>query len=221
MAFTARVLVLAFVAVFFSGVAHSVAHPYRRQPTDPGTAPSPTRMSARDLEDFEAEVGYSPIVVDGVLVDPSGECPTPGGVGPASFETACMAHDFRYDVLRYADAKRSPLEPLARFEADRLLYEDILHTCRTVRCEASAALYFVAVSANSLRQGYQAPVEEPAIPWLLLTMVVLVVAWAGPKRAFAGSLQALVTRLRAHGRRRVPAPLGPDRLRPMPDVRAG
>ena len=179
--FAYRLLVLAMASVLASGVGHAVASP----PESSGTIDDITsliRERTHPPAGFEAELGYTPISRDGLLLDPDGECSTPGRIGPSSFDTACKAHDFGYDVLRFALAIGRRPHPSARFEADRLLYQDLLETCSTHRCEATAALYFAAVSANSLRQGYQAPAREPATPWAVLVMGVILLAWLDPCR---------------------------------------
>lgn len=179
--FAYRLLVLAMASVLASGVGHAVASP----PESAGTIDDITsliRERTHPPAGFEAELGYTPISRDGLLLDPDGGCSTPGRIGPSSFDTACKAHDFGYDVLRFALAIGRRPHPSARFAADRLLYQDLLETCSTHRCEATAALYFTAVSANSLRQGYQAPAREPATPWAVLVMGVILLAWLDPCR---------------------------------------
>lgn len=181
--FLFRLLVTAMAAMLASGVGHAMASPVVRgaaeRDDDVATA---IRERNGAPAGFETELGYSPIARDGLLLDPDGGCSTPGHIGPRSFETACQAHDFGYDVLRFAAATGHRPDPSARLEADRLLYRDAVDTCTTFGCEATAALYFAAVSANSVRQGYQAPSEEPTIPWALLGIGVLLVAWLDSSR---------------------------------------
>ncbi|MBF6336192.1 hypothetical protein IU450_09880 [Nocardia abscessus] len=116
--------------------------------------------------DFVASFGYRPSTLDGVLVDPSGDCSSPVTL-PAEFDTACKAHDLGYDLLRYADQRGEPLGPWARQALDATLDRQMHQACAArvdpfsrARCDAMASIAHTAVDLNSRRQDYGAPVVE-------------------------------------------------------------
>ncbi|WP_432765814.1 hypothetical protein [Nocardia cyriacigeorgica] len=132
--------------------------------------------------DFADVMGYRPALVDGLLVNPHGDCSSPVPL-PAEFDTACKAHDLGYDLLRYADRQGAPLGPWARQAIDRTLGERMHLACDTRdeafargRCQVMAAVADTFVDLNSRRQDYGVPVTEsflgaaaadtPAQPWL-------------------------------------------------------
>src|SRR5262245_23988863 len=96
------------LAVLVAGVAAAltVANPSSGSPAhvDLDHAPS----------DFAAVMGYTPVVkqlADGTsrLVNPEGGCSVPGEGKPFDFNVACQAHDYGYDLLRYAEKKGTEL----------------------------------------------------------------------------------------------------------------
>ncbi|GGK43887.1 hypothetical protein [Nocardia camponoti] len=116
--------------------------------------------------DFVLRVGYLPAMRDGILVNPSGDCSSPVTL-PAEFDTACMAHDLGYDMLRYADRLNEPLGPWARKAVDGALNRRIHAACGArdddfarARCGVMADIAFTAVDVNSRRQEYGVPVVE-------------------------------------------------------------
>ncbi len=123
----------------------------------PGTVAIPT--------DFADESGYRPVITDGLLVDPGGECSSPVRL-PAEFRTACQAHDLGYDMLRYADAHGQPLGPWARRAVDTALEQRMRSACdhrqelEQARCQAMATVAVKAVDLNSRRQSYATPRPE-------------------------------------------------------------
>lgn len=179
LAFVARTLVFGMVAIGTSGVAHAVSQPARPDSDDAvRMVDSIVAGGAEDADvpaDFVDDIGYEPVPAAGTLINPNGGCSTPGAIGPEVFDTACRTHDLGYDVLRYAEQEGVRLNAQARFELDRRLYTDLLATCETPTCMATATAYFATVSANSIRQGYKAPHAEPTMPWvgLLLGVVTL------------------------------------------------
>ncbi len=136
---------------------------------------------------FDSNLSYRPVAVAGNLVNPNGGCSTPGRIGPESFDTACGTHDLGYDVLRFAEAEGDRLGAWARFNLDLLLYDDMLETCETVTCLATASAYYTAVTANSIRQGYKAPTEEPTVPWLGVWLIVVGLALTLPVGSLGGA----------------------------------
>ncbi|MGV9332903.1 hypothetical protein [Nocardia sp. NPDC003726] len=145
--------------------------------------------------DFAASFGYRPSTVDGMLVDPDGDCSSPVTL-PAEFDTACKAHDLGYDLLRYADRRGEPLGPWARQALDATLDRQMHQACAArvdsfsrARCEAMASIANTAVDLNSRRQDYGAPVVEP--------LFGAVESDSGPSRKLLGVLAAGITGLGA------------------------
>lgn len=179
-----RVVVIGFAALVVSGIGHAFLHPARNEPSDAARLVSSLIEKRATLANvptsFDSNLGYRPVAEAGTLVDPNGGCSTPGRIGPASFDTACRTHDLGYDVLRFAEVDGDRLGAWARFDLDLRLYADMLEPCETVRCQATAAAYYTAVTANSIRQGYKAPTEEPTVPWLGVGLIVLGLALIPP-----------------------------------------
>ncbi|MFI6999746.1 hypothetical protein [Nocardia sp. NPDC050175] len=120
-------------------------------------------------DDFTAQFGYRPSTVDGLVVNPQGDCSSPVTL-PAEFETACKAHDLGYDLLRYADQHGEPLGPWARQALDSTLDRHMHESCDSrvdsfsrARCNAMASIASTFVDLNSQRQGYGAPVVESGL----------------------------------------------------------
>lgn len=116
--------------------------------------------------DFFASFGYRPSTMDGLVVNPQGDCSSPVTL-PPEFDTACKAHDLGYDLLRYADRRGQPLGPWARQALDATLDRHMHEACATrvesfsrARCDAMATIANTAVDLNSRRQDYGAPVVE-------------------------------------------------------------
>ncbi|MFB8274211.1 hypothetical protein [Nocardia colli] len=117
-------------------------------------------------DDFAAQFGYRPSTLDGLVVNPQGDCSSPVTL-PVEFETACKAHDLGYDLLRYAEQRGEPLGPWARQALDSTLDRHMHESCDSrvdpfsrARCNAMAAIASTFVDLNSRRQGYGAPVVE-------------------------------------------------------------
>lgn len=160
---------------------------------DPGMA-----ATAAIPRDFATYSGYDPVLRQGVLVAPDGDCSSPVEL-PPEFDTACMAHDLGYDLLRYADSVGAPLGPWARQELDRTLGVRLHQACDAhgepmvrTRCETLASVAATAVELNSRRQHYGVPVvetftqaatqaatEHPTQPWLLRLVAFGLTAVAG------------------------------------------
>jgi len=115
--------------------------------------------------DFAAVEGYRPVVRGGVLLRPDGSCSSPVPL-PRGFTPSCDRHDLGYDLLRYAAVKGHPLRPWARVAIDRQLGAGLRAACARaggVGCGLAAAMAYVAVRANSRRQGDEVPgPENPA-----------------------------------------------------------
>lgn len=161
-----------------SGVGHALARPAHHESTEAERAveslitgyADPTVVPA----DFDAVLGYRPQAQSGTLARADGSCSTPFGIGPSSFEPACRTHDLGYDLLRYAEKTDGRLAAWARLRLDLRLYTDLRGTCADPRCRATAALYLVSLTGNSVRQGFTAPTSEPTSPWAAAGIGVLV-----------------------------------------------
>ena len=111
-----------------------------------------------------------------------GGCSSPLGGTRWGFASACELHDHRYDLLRQAAARGTPLSPSARRAADAVFAARLDMQCDAregldaIGCRVAARLYSGAVAANSWRQRYGPPLPEPALPWLAGTGVAVVVA---------------------------------------------
>lgn len=119
-------------------------------------------------EEITGELGYQPVVVDGVPSDPEGACSSPVPL-PASFTPACLTHDLGYDLLRVADTTGEAIPRGVRPALDRQLASRMTGSCtgaglRGVGCRAMAGVADAAVTANSWRQNDGAPVKE-SWPW--------------------------------------------------------
>lgn len=209
-----HLLVNGSLVLVISGIGHALAHPVRNQSPEVGEAVHavvdrhavPTSVPA----DFEDLLGYRPAVESGTLSRPDGTCSTPFGLGPPSFESACRTHDLGYDLLRYAEAKDGRLGAWARFELDRRLYQDLVRRCRTAGCRATAAVYFVSLTGNSVRQGFRAPEREPGLPWAALGIAVVGVSVGTSTRRSLAARRRLLSLIR--GIRR-PEPIASVRVR--------
>lgn len=122
--------------------------------------------------DFKQIMGYDPrlaTLADGTVraVNPGGSCSVPGDGRPFDFTVACQAHDFGYDVLRYAERKHAPLAAAARSQIDRLLTHDMRVQCAVdaseAGCDTTAAVFTVGVGFNSWRQVSGPPVDESGL----------------------------------------------------------
>ncbi|PTR31823.1 hypothetical protein C8K36_101859 [Rhodococcus sp. OK519] len=138
---------------------------------DPSPDVVPGDFAAVLPGDFAAVMGYRPAAVDGMLVNPDGSCSSPVPL-PAEFDTACKAHDFGYDLLRYAHLGGGDLGTWARTEIDAQLDRRMHDACDTrirdrASCFVMADTAATAVAWNSRRQSYGAPVDEPWIRYTL------------------------------------------------------
>ncbi|NUT37984.1 MAG: hypothetical protein HOV79_33470 [Hamadaea sp.] len=146
--------------------------------------------------DFVHVMGYTPVTArlsDGQVrtVNPEGSCSVPGEGRPFTFSTACQAHDFGYDLLRYAQRQGEPLADDARAAVDSRLAADLHSECaQTVTgseyaaCTATADVFAAGVAFNSWRQMSGPPIDSSGLPrtgGLVLLGLVLLLAparWA-------------------------------------------
>lgn len=126
--------------------------------------------------DFPTVMGYQPQLArlaDGKVrvVNPDGSCSVPGEGQPFDFDVACKAHDFGYDMLRYAHRTHSELPATAREDIDRRLSSDLHSQCLTDKvtasrasCDATVQVFRAGVGFNSWRQTYEAPEDRSGLP---------------------------------------------------------
>ncbi|BCJ71434.1 hypothetical protein CS0771_09780 [Catellatospora sp. IY07-71] len=123
--------------------------------------------------DFPRVMRYEPStarLADGSVrvINPKGSCSVPGEGRPFDFAVPCQAHDFGYDLLRYAERRGAPLDASARAEIDTLLDHDLRVQCRAgsapASCDATVALFAAGVGFNSWRQVSGPPVDTSGLP---------------------------------------------------------
>jgi phospholipase A2-like protein len=126
--------------------------------------------------DFAQVMGYTPVVArlaDGRLrsINPDGFCSVPGEGRPFAFATPCQAHDYGYDLLRYAQRRGEPLTENARAAIDARLIADLRSQCDDTTtgsdytaCSATADVFAAGVDFNSWRQMYAPPIESSGLP---------------------------------------------------------
>ena len=119
----------------------------------------PSDALAELPRDFADRLGYVPIVVDGRPLNPRGDCSSPVPL-PDRFANACRAHDFGYDLLRYADDVGRPAAPWARRALDARLIDDMHAVCDDLGCDSAAEAARVALSMNTWRQRSGPPARE-------------------------------------------------------------
>lgn len=157
-------LLAAGLAMFASGYASAVS------PSEP-----PARVAGTVPTDFADHLGYQPVVQDGRPVNPTGSCSSPIPL-PGRFEQACRAHDYGYDVLRYAAATGTTLPPHARADLDAALVADMHLSCTNPLCHVAAELSRAGLAFNTWRQRGGAP--EPETGWQLASSVIVRVGQA-------------------------------------------
>lgn len=144
-------LLLAAPAALYFG--YSAAAP----PVAP-TVAAPTTPPAG----FADRLGYHPVVEDGRPVNPAGSCSSPVPL-PRSFEGACRAHDYGYDLLRYAEATGTPVAEGARARMDAALIGDMHRRCTNPLCHTAAEASRLGLAVNTWRQRGAAPVGESGL----------------------------------------------------------
>lgn len=187
--FTATAATVGLTAMLAAPIAHAGDAPL----DDPNTATaigavldrSPADALTAIPADFASRFGYRPVIVDGMLVKPSGDCSSPVTL-PTEFETACKAHDLGYDLLRYGRVGRWGRKDLDAQLASRmqLACESRSDDAARLGCVAMANIAAFFVAANSWRQDYARPNSEPVARYLLIGVAL-------------SALALLVTRLRA------------------------
>ena len=152
-----------------------------------GTAAAPA--------DFAAVMGYTPAVAtlaDGTerSTNPDGSCSAPGQGRPFAFDTACRAHDYGYDLLRYAQRRGEPLAENARASIDARLVADLHSQCdRTTAgsgytaCTATADVFAVGIGFNSWRQMDAPPIASSGLARTSgLALIVIIAGLVAARR---------------------------------------
>jgi fucose 4-O-acetylase-like acetyltransferase len=150
------------------------------------TAPAGQDPLAAVPTDFPSLMGYTPAptrMADGTHrpAKRTGACSVPGGGGPFGFDQACKAHDYGYDLLRYAHATGQHLTAEARRRLDAMFAHDLHARCHVIGrglagagCHLAAELFTTGVAFNSWRQHHGNPAEEQLPGWALgLAIAVL------------------------------------------------
>lgn len=175
--FSKRATVLVLLALTVSGIGHVINTPARNESREVGELVESLIDRPADYVVDTGQIGqrlgYLPAVESGSWVSPDGTCSTPLPIGPDEFGSPCRSHDLGYDALRLAAGDHADLGGWARAGLDARLYADLLATCEDTRCRVTATVFFGAVSANSIRQGYRAPTREPVLPWAGLGLATL------------------------------------------------
>ncbi|MBD0024179.1 hypothetical protein GII33_14770 [Gordonia pseudamarae] len=132
---------------------------------------------------FAAVMGYRPVVSEGLTVNPNGSCSSPVDL-PRQFEPFCRAHDFGYDLLRYADREHRPLGGWARLTLDHTLIRQMHASCTDPTCHAAAETARIGLGLNSWRQRFGPPIsaESPLSAGVSLVGAVAGL-WTAPLHA--------------------------------------
>lgn len=146
----------------------------------------PIRPAASFPTNFDAVMGYTPIVISGpdgtpILAKPTGDCSSFTGQTDYDFSAVCMEHDLAYDVIRYAHHIGAPLEASARRAADDMFGRELHGRCDQLRVEGLDAVtchmyaegFVDAVRINSWRQGYRSPEPESTWRWTAMLLLAL------------------------------------------------
>jgi len=160
---------------------------------DPAAAAAVTALTRTGRADvpagFAEVMGYTPVIArlaSGELrtINPDGSCSVPGEGRPFAFDTACKAHDFGYDLLRYAERMGEPLGEDARPAIDARLVADLRGQCDTTTtgseyaaCSATVDVFAAGVGFNSWRQMSGPPIDTSGLvrtAGLILLGLVLV-----------------------------------------------
>lgn len=149
----------------------------------------PERAAATAPADFATVMGYRPVAAGGLTINPEGSCSSPIGL-PDRFEPLCRAHDFGYDVLRYADRTRRPLGSWARRALDRTLIRQMHAACTDVACHAAAETARTGLSLNSWRQRFGPPVRSESLLSVGTSLAGATAGlWTAPARELIGALR--------------------------------
>jgi hypothetical protein len=139
--------------------------------------------------EFAEVMHYTPVtatLADGEVrtINPNGSCSVPGEGRPFAFDIACKAHDFGYDLLRYAERRGEPLGEDARTAIDARLVADLRTQCdetttgsQYAGCQATVDVFAAGVGFNSWRQMSGPPVDTAGlvrtVGLMLLTLLLI------------------------------------------------
>lgn len=184
-------------------------------------APGGGDLAAAVPPGFAEFRGYTPVperFSDGTvrMVNPDGACSVPGGGTRFRFDAACRAHDYGYDLLRYAHARGERLPDDARKAIDGTFASDLRAHCEVTRtglarlgCKATAEVFAAGTGVNSWRQGYGNPGEESVPVWALAALAPVAaapLALRGRRRSATRRVPAAVATTHVPAPPAIPAP---------------
>ncbi|MGE9783735.1 alpha/beta-hydrolase family protein [Janibacter sp. G368] len=155
------------------------------------TSGSVPRATAALPAGFAADLGYTPVVEDGRLVNPTGSCSSPVPL-PAEFEGPCRQHDLGYDLLRHAAHVDGALPPGSRQALDAQLTRSAVASCAAREgisrtwCTSWAHIAGFFVRANSVRQHDVAPLPEDAASTAAMASGAVALVGTGSTLALGG-----------------------------------
>jgi len=153
------------------------------------TGDHPDRAAAVVPAEFAAVMGYHPTVSGGLTINPTGSCSSPIDL-PDRFEPFCRAHDFGYDLLRYADRSGRPLGGWARRTLDQTLVRQMHASCTAPACHAAAETARAGLGLNSWRQHFGPPTRSESILSIGTSLAGTVASlWTAPARELIGALR--------------------------------
>ena len=153
------------------------------------TGDHPDRAAAVVPAGFAAMLGYRPMVSGGLTINPTGSCSSPISL-PDRFEPFCRAHDFGYDLLRYADRSGRPLGGWARRTLDQTLIRQMHASCSAPACHAAAETARAGLGLNSWRQHFGPPTRSESILSIGTSLAGTVASlWTAPARELIGALR--------------------------------
>lgn len=135
------------------------------------TGPNPGLALAVLPANFEAEMGYRPLLVDDAPIDPLGDCSSPIPL-PDRFDGPCKVHDFGYDLLRLAGTDGRPLGAWARTALDRMLVQRMHDTCTNPLCDWAADVARAGLAFNTWRQRGGLPVARESLSGIAASTVI-------------------------------------------------
>lgn len=160
--------------------------------------------------DFARVMGYVPQLAqlaNGAVrvINPRGSCSVPGEGHPFDFAVPCKAHDFGYDMMRYAARTHSRLPATTREDIDNRLSSDLHSQCLLDRlsaarasCNAAVEVFRAGVGFNSWRQTYEAPEDRAG---MCRTAGVLVLGGIGMVGLIPAARRRLLASTAGSGRR--------------------
>ena len=153
------------------------------------TGDHPDRAAVAVPAGFAAVMAYHPVVSGGLTINPDGSCSSPVPL-PSRFEPFCRAHDFGYDLLRYADRSGRPLGGWARRALDQTLVRQMHAACTSTACHAAAETARAGLGLNSWRQRFGPPTRSESMLSMGTSLAGAALnLWTAPARELIGALR--------------------------------